>query len=205
MEEREDVFEEWNNEFNNRPWIVRKFNYIKYWWKHTGRYMHIMLKYSIGNLWIWFPIIWKDRNHDYTNILTILRFKLINTAKLLKKNNRFVSTERKVEVINTCVRLIDLVKEEFYDMESMSYHESKYWFEPTDDGNFSYFKSKIVTENFDEYFKKYPLVYKQVIKEHPSLKDDKHHLAIQMGKINHNRARKLLFKIMEENIETWWD
>ena len=26
-----------------------------------------------------------------------------------------------------------------------------------------------------------------------------------MSRINHNRARKLLFKIMEENIECWWD
>jgi hypothetical protein len=26
-----------------------------------------------------------------------------------------------------------------------------------------------------------------------------------MSRINHDRARKLLFKIMEENIEKWWD
>jgi hypothetical protein len=28
---------------------------------------------------------------------------------------------------------------------------------------------------------------------------------MNIGHINHSRARKLLFKIMEENIEGWWD
>jgi hypothetical protein len=26
-----------------------------------------------------------------------------------------------------------------------------------------------------------------------------------MSRINHDRARKLLFKVMERNIERWWD
>jgi hypothetical protein len=30
-------------------------------------------------------------------------------------------------------------------------------------------------------------------------------LAMNVAHLNHERARKLLFKIMEENIERWWD
>jgi hypothetical protein len=35
--------------------------------------------------------------------------------------------------------------------------------------------------------------------------DKKQRIAMNIGHINHDRARKLLFKIMEENIERWWD
>ena len=35
--------------------------------------------------------------------------------------------------------------------------------------------------------------------------DDKQLIAMNIGYINHDRARKMLFKIMEENIEGWWD
>jgi hypothetical protein len=35
--------------------------------------------------------------------------------------------------------------------------------------------------------------------------DAKQRIAMNIGRYNHERARKLLFKIMEENIEGWWD
>jgi len=35
--------------------------------------------------------------------------------------------------------------------------------------------------------------------------DDKQIISMNIGHINHDRARKLLFKLMEENIEKWWD
>jgi hypothetical protein len=35
--------------------------------------------------------------------------------------------------------------------------------------------------------------------------DDKQIIAMNIGYINHDRARKLLFKIMESEIEKWWD
>jgi hypothetical protein len=36
-------------------------------------------------------------------------------------------------------------------------------------------------------------------------KKDKQVIAMNIGHINHDRAKKLLFKLMEENIERWWD
>ena len=64
-----------------------------------------------------------------------------------------------------------------------------------------------LSENFDEYFKKYPLIHKKVInmKKTPFRKDDKCGIAINIAHINHGRAKKLLFKILEKNIERWWD
>jgi hypothetical protein len=34
---------------------------------------------------------------------------------------------------------------------------------------------------------------------------DNHRIAIEIARNNQERSRKLLFKIMEENISGWWD
>ena len=35
--------------------------------------------------------------------------------------------------------------------------------------------------------------------------DDKQSIAMNIAHLNHSRAHKLLFRIIEENIEGWWD
>jgi hypothetical protein len=35
--------------------------------------------------------------------------------------------------------------------------------------------------------------------------DDKQVIAMNIGHINQDRAHKLLFKILESNINSWWD
>ena len=39
----------------------------------------------------------------------------------------------------------------------------------------------------------------------PFKTDNKRGVAMNIGYINHNRAKKLLFNILENNIERWWD
>ncbi len=115
-----------------------------------------------------------------------------------------------------CANLIDKVQDEFYQIEYMDYFESKYWFEPVKDKpGYSSMESETLSENFDAYFKKYPLVYKKVltnkelqifgIEPREGEDDVKQRIAMNIGRYNHERARKLLFRIMEENIEGWWD
>ena len=58
-------------------------------------------------------------------------------------------------------------------------------------------------EWFDEYFKKYPLVYKKLRQEYPN--DSKDRIAMRMSLENHKRAKTLLFKLMDQHIECWWD
>lgn len=62
-------------------------------------------------------------------------------------------------------------------------------------------------EHFDDYFKKYPRVYKQVLnmEKTPFSRKEKRGIAINMAHINEKRANKLLFKILEQNINKWWD
>jgi len=173
--------------------------------------MYIVKK--IINLIKWFPIIWKDRNWDDSFIFKILERKLQLQSNFIGKRGIHVSAKRDSEIMNTCVRLMKLVREEHYNMEYSNYHESKYWFEDIKDNpGYSTWESKILKENFEDYFKKYPLIYKRVINGEGVFNIDKKDelerkqvIAMNIGKINHVRARKLLFKLMEENIERWWD
>lgn len=182
---------------------------LKLWWNREGRYYIRTFKTGVQNIWYWFPIIWKDRNWDYSYIFNIMMHKLKAQAKYIKNKNRYVRAERDAEVMMTCVRLMQLVKDDTYSGEYMDYHKEEHWFEDIEDkpGYYSW-ESKLIEENFDDYFKKYPLIYKRVLNGEGVFKrkgDDKQVIAMNIAYINHDRARKLLFKIMEENIERWWD
>ena len=210
MEPEKDIFEQWAEERESRSWLRKKLDSISLWWEHNGKYLHLNFKRGIKNLWYWLPVIWKDRNWDSSFIFDILSHKLKAQAKYIGDRGMHVSAERDAEVMMTCVRLIERVQEEWYNMEYMDYHKTKHWFEPYEDKEgYSTWESKELEENFDEYFAKYPLIYKRVLNGEGWLKiedeNDKDRIASNIAHINHDRARKLLFKIIEQNIEKWWD
>jgi hypothetical protein len=66
-------------------------------------------------------------------------------------------------------------------------------------------------ERFGEYFAKYPIQYKRVLNGDINMfqkdireKDDKI-IAMEIAHENQERCRKLLHKILEDNLEKWWD
>ena len=162
----------------------------------------------IYNLYRWFPIIWKDQDWDTHYIWEIFKFKLKNQAKYIGEHDRHMSAKRDAEIMMTCVRLIDKIQNEYYQGEYSDYHESEFhWNDCEEYPGHKELRIEELSENFDEYFKKYPLIHKKVInmEKTPFRKDDKCGIAINIGRINHDRAKKLLFKILEKNIESWWD
>jgi hypothetical protein len=211
MEPEKDVFEQWSEEIDKRPWIVRKLRFISLWWNHEGKYLHLEIKRGVKNLIYWFPIIWKDRNWDSSYIFDIMKHKLTSQANYIGRRDYHTRAQLDAKRMRLCVKLIDLVKDEFYSTEYFDYHKTKHWFQdlPEKPG-YSSWESRLLEENFDDYFKKYPLIYKRVMNgegifNREGREEDKHLIAMNIGHINHDRARKLLFKIMEENIEGWWD
>ena len=211
MEPEKDMFDQWRDERESRYWLRRKLDYISLWWRHDGKYLHLEFKRGIKNLIYWFPIIWRDRNWDSHYIFEILKHKLKAQSKYIGDRDIHTQSKRDAEVMMTCVRLMEKVQDEFYSSEYSDYHKTKHWFEPADKEGYSTWESRILSEDFDSYIKKYPLIEKRVMNgEGPfqpiSFKqEDKQRIAMNIGHINHNRARKLLFKIMEQNIEKWWD
>jgi hypothetical protein len=213
MEPEKDVFEEWAEEIAKKPWIVRKIQLIPIWWNNDGKYLYRNFIIGIKNIIYWLPIIWKDRNWDSHYIFEIMKHKLKAQSKYIGERDIHTRAKRDAEVMMTCVRLMEKVQDEFYSSEYMDYHKTKHWFEPVP-GNVqaSSWESKLLEENFNEYFAKYPLIYKRVLNGEGIFKfedvvssENKQRIAMNIAHINHKRARKLLFKLMEENIEGWWD
>jgi hypothetical protein len=181
---------------------------IKYWLKYEARYFHKDFIQGIKNLWKWLPIIWKDRDWDDYYIWILLEKKLTYQSKYIGARDFHTRAKRDAEIMMTCVRLIKKVREEYYSGEFMDYHKSEYHFDPVPDKpDNSQLRIEQISENFDDYFKKYPLIYKKVLNTDKPLfnKRGKEGIAINISRINHDRARKILFKLLERNIESWWD
>lgn len=212
MEPELDMFDQWAEESAKKPWIVRKLKFISLWWYHDGQFFHTNIKRGIKNIWYWLPIVWKDRNWDSHYIFEIMKHKIKAQSEYIGSRDIHTRAKRDSEVMMTCVRLMEKVQDDFYSSEYSDYHKTKHWFEPADKEGYSTWESRILSEDFDSYIKKYPLIEKRVMNGEGVFSLDgedsleiKQKLAMNIGHINHERARKLLFKIMEQHIERWWD
>ena len=210
MEPEKDIFEQWAEERESKPWYKKITDSISLNWEFKYQYLWRDFKTGVKNIIYWLPIIWKDRNWDHDYIYAILQHKLKAQSKYIGDRGNHISAKRDAEVMMTCTRLIEKVQDDFYGMEYADYHEDKHWFTLTEKEGYFQLNSETLNENFDAYFKKYPLIYKRVMNgegvfNREGREDDKKIIAMNIAHINHNRARKLLFKIMEQNIESWWD
>lgn len=204
----EDFFEQLKN--RPRPNIFKR---ISLWWRYDGRYYHLQFKRGVKNLWYWFPIIWKDRDWDDHHIFEVLKHKLKAQAKYIGDRDFHTRAQLDARRMRLCVKLIQLCQDETYAMEYMNYHKDKVWFTDCEDKpGYSLYNSEVTSENFDDFFKKYPLVYKKVLNGAGPFTLDgrdedeiKKIIAMNIAHINQERAHKLLFKILEENIRGWWD
>ena len=68
----------------------------------------------IYSLYRWFPIIWEDRDWDYYFIYEILKQKLINTEKYIRKDGLHVFNEHDADSIKTAIEMIEKVQTEYY-------------------------------------------------------------------------------------------
>jgi hypothetical protein len=188
---------------------------ISLWWRFEGRYYHRDFKNGVKNLWKWFPVIWKDRDWDDHYIFEVLKFKLNKQADYTGGRGNHVSAKRDAEIMRLVTKLIKLQQDEFYGMEYMDYHNTDYDFVPTDykiDGKKCFeMKSTLVSEDFDSYFKKYPRQYKRVLSgdisryKKPIEKLTKELIAMEIAHENQDRCNKLIFKLLEGNIQKWWN
>lgn len=202
----EDFFED----MKNRP-QPNLFRRIYSWWRWEGKYLPKEIKRGIQKVWYWLPIIWKDRDWDSHYIFEILKHKLKAQADYIGDRDIHTRAQQDAKRMRLCVKLMQKIQDDEYSGEYIDYHKDRVWFTDCEDRPDSYLmNSEIVWEKFDDYFKKYPLIYKRVMNgegvyTREGREDDKQIIAMNIAKINQDRAHKLLFKIMEENILGWWD
>ena len=175
---------------------------IRLWWRFEGRYIRKNFVKGIKNLREWFPVVWKDRDWDSDFIYEVLIHKLEKQATYIYKCGNHVSSKRDAEKMFLCARLARMQQEELYGTEYMDYYDLKWEFIPTDETK-QWFtvETEVTDEDFIDYFAKYQRQYRLLDKTGL----DKKQIAQEIAYRNQERSRKLLFKIMEENIESWWN
>ena len=174
----------------------------KSWRRHSPIWIKQIVD-GIINLIKWFPIIWKDRNWDHHYIFEILKFKLIQHREKLVNSNRHTGVNEANYYITICLNLIDRIQNEYYGLEYQEFYRGKVKF--VKEGNYYKYDEQIEFENFSGYFQKYPLQVKSLLEKYPEVKDDKMKLAIFLSHRNQKRCQSLLFKILDEKINYWWD
>ena len=181
------------------------------WWRFEGKYIPRNIKYGIKNTLRWLPTIWKDRDWDGNYIFDILAKKLEHQSDYIGKRDWHTGAKRDAEMMRLVVKLIRLVQDETYAMEYMDYEEKKFHFDELQGGDFFELRVENISERYQEFFDKYPRQYKALMQGkidtwgHDIREMDDSTKALILARHNHNRCRKLLFSIMEQNIEAWWD
>jgi hypothetical protein len=176
------------------------FRRLKIWWDFEGRYLPIDFLRGIKNIIYWLPIIWKDRDYDDHYIWEVLKHKLKKQSAYLKVKGIHLSHSRDVQIIDLCVKLIDKIQYEYYINEFLDYYEAELDFVETGDNDLFEMKSREIWQNFDAYFAKYPSSYRKVNRG-----QSKYKTASRLAGHNHDKARRILFTLLERNTEKWWN
>ena len=160
------------------------------------------------NIIKWAPTIFKDRDWDGWYIYNILQKKIEFQRKEIIYANRHTQVDRDNRDMTIALNLIERVKEEYYGGEYLDYYESNFRFEPIekdndDDEEYFSMEQDIISENYDEYIKKYPSSVRKVLKEKPDL--DKKDLCFWVSRHNEETANDLLHKVLKERMKGWWD
>jgi len=154
------------------------------------------LIYGVKNLWVWFPVIWNDRNWDHQFIYKVFRYKLHLTEQLIRNNGHHLYHIKDADKIKICVNLLDrLMKDEYHEM-TFKNHDKK-WGE----SKFDWIEAKEYP-NMTELKITYPNVKTDKDKENEK-KDfqrcSKHEAALREQDLD------LLFTNMRKHIQGWWD
>ena len=190
---------------------------------------------GIKNLMKWFEVVLDDRDWDYRYITEVLRFKIENTCKYIEETQRHLEWQKDVKYMKLALSLINKIWgdetsiETLYESEYSDYHVSEYNWIPCDKEEIEEMENNNkkedididlkgskrmevieISENFDEYFAKNKLTHKKVKEYLKTAKgwaepESKMVQAINISRFKHKKAIKLLFKILSEHIESWWD
>lgn len=187
-------------DYNQWYWKVYR------WFKWDIKHFHSDVIQGIKNLWKWFPIVWKDRDYDDHFIFQAMKFKIKNTANYVESKKRFLGWEDEVRYMRICQSLIEKIQSSHYQHEYMNFYEVDHNLVPNGMG--SYGVTTIVKrDDTEQYILKHPNT-KKIVLSNPRYKSyvkSNSGMALAIGIEKHIKARKLLFKILENKIEGWWN
>ena len=181
-----------------------------YWLKRKYRQIKRVLDYL--------PIIWNGFDWDYKYATDLFAHQLGRMADHFESDKAHtMSAHDNAKRIRTTLKLMKLVGDEEYAMEYFDYEDVESYFVPCKDKKgYSTMETNHISETYDEFFKKYPLIHKRALNgegiwgkrynaDNATDFELKRNIAMNVAYLNQERARKTLHKLIERNIQSWWD
>lgn len=155
------------------------------------------VKCGVWNIFLWLPVIWKDRYWDYQFIYQILRHKLYLTEKKFRKAHFYVGQEKEADRMKMCINALDRLIEDRYVEHAFKKHDEKWG------------KAELNFKTKDDE----SLEYRQCIITHKNVKteeDNKKERKDFKRAVDHEEMLKrqdldLLFNTMRKHIRSWWE
>lgn len=166
----------------------------------TIRYFFRRKFWQIKNLFRWIPIIWNQFDFDYRYSIDVFKFQLQKQADFLESDKAHtVEAKNNAKRIRMVLRLMDKVYDEEYGCEYQGKLKEKYG-EDVLDWHFIDIEDKPGYSTMKWNY--------EVDEKYESLRDqiesDKDRLFKESQEKQH-RAHKLLWALIEHNIQGWWD
>lgn len=177
------------------------------WIKEKVEDLSLWLSYQRGGIKSFFrkikrviqfiPHIWKGYDWDYSYAIDLFAYQLERTAQSLESSNAFgMNAKNKAMRIRTTLRLMEKVYNEGYMDESHDEIEAKYGpkhmhFEPTE-------------ENPNLFSIEFRFEREYTTEELKTIKEDERRIMLKAVE-KQKRAHRLLWQMVEHNIQGWWD
>jgi hypothetical protein len=179
------------------------------WGRKTWRsYVHWRIKYlidGIHNIIRWVPTLFHDRDWDDAYTLKLLQKKIEYQRAHLVNSNRHTRIDEDNYWMTVTLNLLERERDEYYACEYLDYVKQDMITTPIEGSiNISVdFQTK--WENLDEYLDKYPRSVLKVLKSNHDKNLTKDILAFYVARYNQEKCRTLLFKILNQYSNRWWD
>jgi hypothetical protein len=212
------IFRLYNSREEWPSWVEKVFDL----WFVPKRFVIELFDFFV-RLKKWIPVLWKDRDWDDSFIFEIIKTKLITQRDYLVKNYRHTSVPEINRDITLCLNLIERFQESHYEIEYLDYFEVDFSFSECDDSiqekeapKLFEMKSETKRDDLIKYIEKYPLDKARTIKwinkinvesvdDYCDNSDSRQRLALYMSQYRHQKCKRLIFLILEQRIESWWD
>lgn len=159
---------------------------------------------GVSNVIKWFPTIWKQRDWDGDFIYDILQKKIEFQRECLVNSNRHTRINIDNRDMTIVLNLIERIRNDYYTIEFHDYEDSEYLMkEVYGQPKHKKLEINIKSERYNEYLSKYSSSLREVYKKYPQA--TKRDYCMFVGIHNQEKAKNLLFKILKERIEWWWD
>jgi len=174
------------------------------WW-NSFTYFFRRKYHQVRNVFRWLPIIWNQFDFDYCYSLEVFKFQLLKQAEAMETNGTLVGSENRAKRIRTIIGLMDKVYDDEYAMEYYGksiklYGKHEYKFVPINETMYNPITKKV--EGLSEAVQVWEMNWTK-----EELVDIDAHIGQMMkaSAVKQKRAHKLLWELVEHNIQGFWD